>query len=63
MLLIEDPIETLRLRVHTNIMRRKVLGKEKEDWIQDARRLLKDRLERNRRKKIANTLGITSLGL
>jgi DNA modification methylase len=57
---ISDPLESLKLRVHLNIMRRKVPEEEKSGWIADARKLLEDRdLDKVTQHQIAESLGMT----
>jgi hypothetical protein len=56
---IEDELESLKLRVHLNIIRRDIEAGEKSEWIQSARRLLKDRLGREpTQEEIAEALGM-----
>ena len=56
---IEDDLQSLRMRVHLNIMRRKILGEEKRDWIQEARRMLQERGLKGTQKEISEALGMT----
>lgn len=56
---IKDSLEALKLRVHLNIMRRKVIEDEKHSWIAEARELLKKRgIEKPTHKEIAEALGM-----
>lgn len=55
---VKDELETLRLRVHVNLMRRAVEAGEKAKWIMEAREILKSRELKGTQKQIAKALGL-----
>jgi hypothetical protein len=56
---ITDELEAMKLRVHLNIMRRKVPKDEKAEWIQETRRILQQRNEKGTQEDIARVLGLS----
>jgi len=57
---IRGPLQALRIRLHSNIMRRPIARKEKHDWVMKARKLLspEDPTKRSQRE-LAKALGIS----
>jgi len=57
---IKTDVEALRLRVHLNVMRRKVPRSEKMEWVKEAKRILqKQGYENPTIRQIANLLGVS----
>lgn len=57
---VTDPLHALRIRVHANVVRRKVGWDEKHSWVMEARRLLnpKDPMEPTQ-EEVARALGMS----
>jgi len=56
---IDDKLQSLKLRVHLNIMRRRVADLEKGEWIMEARRILQERGFKGTQKEIGKALGMS----
>lgn len=56
---VDDPIETLRLMIHLNLIRRKVGKEEKEGWITDCRSLLQERGLKGTQEEIHKAMKIS----
>jgi len=56
---VKDDLEALLIRVHSNILRRKVDEKEKQEWVKDARSILQKRELKGTQEEIAKTLGMS----
>lgn len=56
---ISDELESLRIRVHLNDLRRSIPSEEKQEWIKLARELLQKRGFKGTQKEIAAALGLT----
>lgn len=52
-------IDTLKLRIHLNLMRRDIPREEKEGWVVQTRQLLKKQDKKGTQKEIAEALGIS----
>lgn len=55
---INDGLETLRTRIHLNILRREVPSTEKGEWIEECRAILKKKGKKGTQKEIAEALGM-----
>jgi hypothetical protein len=53
---VDDELESLKLRVHLNIIRRDIETGEKSEWIQRARKLLQQRGKKGTQEEIAEAL-------
>jgi hypothetical protein len=56
---IQDDLESLRLRIHLNLLRRSIPEEEKRGWVSEARRLLQGRGLKGTQEEIAKALGLT----
>lgn len=56
---VKGEIETLRMRVHLNILRREVPHIEKEEWVKECREILKKRGLKGTQEEIAKELKMT----
>jgi len=56
---IENPLHSLRIRLHANIKRRDVESKEKEEWVSEARKILQNEGKKGTQEEIAKALGMS----
>lgn len=56
---VRDQLEALRIRVHLNLIRRRISEEEKKEWIMECRRLLQERGCKGTQKEIAEALGMS----
>lgn len=56
---VNSGIESIKLRIHLNLMRRDIPKGEKEDWILQTRKLLQEEGKKGTQKEIAEALGMT----
>jgi len=57
---VSDPLHALRIRVHSNVVRRSVTPEEKHNWIMEARKLLNPTNPMQpSQKEVAKALGVT----
>lgn len=56
---VKDDLEALLIRVHSNVLRRKVDEKEKQEWVKEARRILQTKDLEGTQEEIAKALGMS----
>jgi len=59
MVTVENDLQGLLIRVHSNILRRKVDEKEKQDWVKEARKILQFMGQKGTQEEIAKALGMS----
>ena len=57
---VKDDMEALLIRVHSNVLRRRVDEKEKLEWVKDARSILQKKGLKGTQEEIAKALGMST---